>query len=195
MRHYLCLHCNAALSLCFVSPARHLHLPDEADEESRCSASVKNIKRSHPRRPDSIFFFFDSRRSLFCMQPPVRDDRVLFLKNIPQNKAAEVAALWKQNSNVSNFFPLLNKVKKKKTLASVFGTLKKAPFSPLIPVCTRCSFFQAYLEFWTSVDIDRFTVWYNLLKQDTGYEVFRLKAPKTYKLFSESRLICLLLNV
>lgn len=48
------------------------------------------------------------------------------------------------------------------------------------------SVFQVFIEFWTSVDTDRFIVWYNLLKQDPGYEIFRLKAPKTYKLFSES---------
>lgn len=119
--------------------------------------------------------------SLLSMQPPVKDDRVLFLKNISQNKAAEVAALWKQNSNVSNFFPLLNKVKTYTvTSVLVFLVLADSCLDFLL-------FLQAYLEFWTSVDIDRFIVWYNLFKQDTGYEIFRLKAPKTYKLFSESR--------
>lgn len=114
----------------FCAPAWNLHIPDEADEEGKCADA--NIKWGHPRLFDSVF---DSCYSLFSMQPSVKDDRVLFLKNISQNKAAELAVLWKQNSNVANFFPLLNKVKIHMVTSNRMMVERKSCFSCEADLC------------------------------------------------------------
>lgn len=48
-------------------------------------------------------------------------------------------------------------------------------FSKSVYVCVFV--FQVYVEFESNRDADRLGIWYSLLKEPPGYEIYRLKAP------------------
>lgn len=106
--NYLYLHYNAALLLLFLLQLGIYTFLMRLVKKVRNQRAGPYIKLGFSRLLNYIFtralFMF------FSMQPAVKEDRVILLKNISQCKAADLAVVWKQNSNVANYFPLLSKV-------------------------------------------------------------------------------------
>lgn len=109
----------------------------------------------------------------------VADDgqSLIFIKNISQSKIKELRGiLMEKIQGVKNFLPLLNKVIKW-TKVAVSGCVKNLPdLFALVFACARL--FQVFVEFESPHDADRLGVWYSLLREDLGLEVYRQKIPR-----------------
>lgn len=72
---------------------------------------------------------------------------------------------------VKNFLPLLNKVRSetKSMPVTVMSNVLRPVFT--LP-------FQVFIEFESPHDADRLGVWYSLLREDLGLEVYRQKIPR-----------------
>lgn len=99
---------------------------------------------------------------------------LIFVKNISQSKVKELRGiLMGKVQGVKNFLPLLNKVRcKTKSMSATVG-ITSSDQSSLSPVP-----FQVFIEFESPHDADRLGVWYSLLREDLGLEVYRQKIPR-----------------
>lgn len=104
----------------------------------------------------------------------VTDDgqSLIFIKNISQSKIKELREiLMGKIQGVKNFLPLLNKVRSetKSMPVTVMSNVLRPVFT--LP-------FQVFIEFESPHDADRLGVWYSLLREDLGLEVYRQKIPR-----------------
>lgn len=106
----------------------------------------------------------------------VADDgqSLIFIKNISQSKIKELREiLMGKIQGVKNFLPLLNKVRSETKSMSVTVWVTSSDQSSLSSLP-----FQVFIEFESPHDADRLGVWYSLLREDLGLEVYRQKIPR-----------------
>lgn len=107
----------------------------------------------------------------------VADDgqSLIFIKNISQSKIKELREiLMGKIQGVKNFLPLLNKVRSETKMSmsvTVWVTSSDQSSLSSLP-------FQVFIEFESPHDADRLGVWYSLLREDLGLEVYRQKIPR-----------------